>query len=181
MIAKRSPKSSVVHVVALIWLTCATAAGAAGPAASVSAGIVADRAPLREAPGTDATVVATLEARTPVNILQRQGAWLQVETGATHGWVRLLSVRTAAGSAAGDSGIGKLFAVATGQSTAGSVTTGVRGLDKESIRNAVPKPMELTKLEAWVASPNEADAFAHTAPVLNTQTVGYVAADGEPQ
>jgi hypothetical protein len=181
MIAKRSPKPSVMGLVTLVWLACAAAAGAAGPAVSVSAGTVVDRAPLREAPGTDAALVTTLDARTPVSILQRQGAWLQVETGGKRGWVRLLSVRTAAGSSAGDSGIGKLFAVATGQSTGNSVTTGVRGLDKESIRNAVPKPMELTKLEAWAASPNEADAFAHAVPVLNTQTVRYVAADGEPQ
>ncbi len=153
----------------------------AGAAFAASSGVIADRVPLRDAPNSDAATIANLEAQTRVVILQRKGAWLQVEIGSQRGWVRLLSVRTAVSDTAGDSGLGKVFAVATGQSTGSSVTTGVRGLDKESIRNAAPNPAELSKLDAWVVTAVDAGTFAQTAPALRAQTMTYVGANGESQ
>ncbi len=141
-------------------------------------------APLLASPNADATAVAQLPEQAQLRILNRQGAWLQVKllSGSTAtGWVKLLAVRTAPGSGAGDSGVGALFNVARSGSTGSAVATGVRGLSKVQVQNAVPNFNELAKLNAFTTSAAEADAFAAATPPLRAQAVPYVNADGGAQ
>lgn len=140
---------------------------------------------LLQSPNSDATALAQLPEQAQLRILNRQGAWLQVKpvggsTTAT-GWVKLLSVRTAPGSGAGDTGVGALFNVARSGSTGSAVATGVRGLSKVQVQNAVPNFNELAKLNGFTTSAADANAFAATPPPLRAQQVTYVNADGGAQ
>ena len=116
---------------------------------------------LKRAPATDAPTVAELAEATRVEALARRGGWTRIQAPAGEGWVKMLVLRY--GSAAprqGDSGLTQIFnAVRTGSSGT-QVTTGVRGLDAETIANAGPNAAELEKLQGYAASPDAAAAFA---------------------
>ena len=49
---------------------------------------------VKDKPFLDADTLATLPEKTTVEILTRQGAWMQIKTAdAKQGWIRMLSVR----------------------------------------------------------------------------------------
>jgi hypothetical protein len=130
--------------------------------------------PLQKLPASDAATLAQLPEQTAVRILNRQGAWLQVKTEQGQGWVKLLAVRTAPGSGAGASGVGALFNVARSGASGSAVATGVRGLSKVQVQNAVPDFAELAKLNAYTVSSAQAEAFAQSRPPLHAQSVPYL-------
>ena len=132
-------------------------------------------------PFSDAATVATLAEKAPVRILARQGGWMRVESGAASGWVRMLSVRTggAEGLQSGDSGVKELFNVARTGRSGTAVATGVRGLDREQIRNAQPNPAELQKMGGYSASAGEAEQFAARAG-LAQHAVDYLQPPAAP-
>jgi hypothetical protein len=168
-----------------VAVTVAVSLGAAMLARAAETGTLIRASALLQSPSSDAPAMAQLPDQTQLRILNRQGAWLQVApvnagSGAS-GWVKLLSVRTAAGSGAGDSGVGALFNVARSGSTGSAVATGVRGLSKVQVQNAVPNFAELSKLDAFLSSPADAQAFAQTPPPLQSQAIPYVKADGSAQ
>src|SRR5438105_1149229 len=105
---------------------------------------------------------------------------MKVESQAASGWVRMLSIRMASTgeSASGDSGIKSLFNVARTGSSGTAVATGVRGLDKEQIKNARPNPAELEKLSGFRAAKGEAERFAGGKPALKPQSVEYLPTSG---
>jgi len=116
---------------------------------------------LRREPFTDAEAVSTLAANTPVQLLLRQGAWVQVQAGEVQGWLRLLSLRTAVPAAAtGASGLQQALNVARTGASGNTVATGVRGLSKEDISKAAPNPAELEKLGRFAADETLARSFA---------------------
>lgn len=151
---------------------------ALGPAQLLAqeAGVAVRQTEVKKEPFSDAETVETLSEQAQVQILKRQGGWLQVRSGAATGWVRMLAIRVGAGqSRSGDSGIKSLFNVARTGASGSTVSTGVRGLDKEQIRNASPNPAELAKLSGYAASRADAEHFASTGPELKHQTIEYLA------
>lgn len=152
------------------------------PLAAQQAGYTARAVELKRQPQSDAEVLASLPAQTPIGVLSRQGAWMQVQAGAQTGWLRLLSVRMGAAGMArkGESGWTKMFNVARSGSSGAVTTTGVRGLGKDDIANARPNPAELAKLDAYMASEADARALANQAP-LKARAVPYVSASGSPE
>jgi hypothetical protein len=151
------------------------------------AGTVIRDTPLQQGPASQAQVIAQLHAQTPVRILARQGAWLQVKwtqgkgdsaPASMNGWVRLLAVRTAPGSAAGDSGVTQAFNLSRTGATGSAVATGVRGLSKGDVQNAVPNFAEAAKLDGYAATAADAQAFAQSAPSLRARNVPYVNSRG---
>jgi hypothetical protein len=152
---------------------------AAGAALAAETGVLVRASDLKKEPFFDAANVSSLPEQARVEVLKRQGGWTQVKTdsGAT-GWVRMLSLRMgdAAPARQGSSGFSQLFNVARTGSSGNTVTTGVRGLDKEQIKNAVPNPAELAKLDAFRMSRADAEKFAGGNPVLSPQKIDYVAA-----
>lgn len=138
---------------------------------------------LKSEPARSASTLAELPARTALTQLARKGAWVQVRHGEQTGWVRLLVVRPGAPGEErrGESGLLKLFNVARSGSSGAVATTGVRGLDKEQIKNATPNPTELAKLDAYLATEADARQFAKDKPALSTATVPYLAGDGTVQ
>lgn len=154
-------------------MTMAALLFAAGAAAAES-GVLARASELKLEPFSDAATVQELPAAATVDVLKRQGAWMQVRAGDKTGWVRLLSVRMAAGGArSGESGLAKAANVALSGSSGTAVATGVRGLDKEQIANATPNPAEAAKLEGYAAGEGKARSFAQAGP-LAEQTIPYL-------
>jgi len=129
---------------------------------------------VKKEPFSDAQTVGTLEEKAQVRVLGRQGGWAQVESGALSGWVRMLSIRTNSGQSSMVSGLKSLFNVARTGSSGTTVTTGVRGLDKEQIQNAKPNPEELKKLAALAATKPDAERFAAGSPQLKNQAIEYL-------
>ncbi|MDH4173487.1 MAG: SH3 domain-containing protein [Betaproteobacteria bacterium] len=120
-------------------------------------------ADLRASPASDAAVVAPLAVNAKVEALERRGGWTRVRAeGGTEGWVRMLVLRYAGTGEAkqGDSGIVQLLNVARTGTSGTQVTTGVRGLDPEQLKNARPNAAELKRMQGYRASPDAAAAFA---------------------
>lgn len=155
------------------WIAVLLAAFASGAWAAES-GVLAKAGDLKQEPFVDAATVVQLPAAAPLEVLARQGAWMKVSSGGQTGWVRLLSVRLAAGPAkAGESGLAKAANVALSGSSGTAVATGVRGLDKEQIANASPNPAEAAKLESYAAAQDKVRSFAKAGP-LSEQNVPYL-------
>jgi Bacterial SH3 domain len=130
---------------------------------------------LRQAPATDAAVLAPLAESAKVETLERKGGWTRVRAeGGAEGWVRMLLLRYAgAGEVkSGDSGLVQLLNVARSGSSGTQVTTGVRGLDAEQIAKAKPNEAELKKLQGYAASAEAAADFA-AGGKLQAQKVAY--------
>lgn len=161
----------------LLMLLCALPQIAAAETAQVLRDVE-----LKKEPYADAESLTTLSANSPVQITQRQGAWLQVQTGEHQGWLRLLAVRgTAAAKTGGAGGLNQAINVARSGSSGTSVATGVRGLSKEEIQAAQPNTAELERMQRYAQSDEQARAFAGQAPALAAVELRYLNEAGEPQ
>ena len=151
-----------------LWLglACATAAGA-------EKALVIRPADLLAQPFIDAAKVGPVAANQQVDVLSRQGAWVNVSAGGHSGWVRALNLRLegAAGSGgparpqqAGERpSVGSLSNPASlfrTNSSGRTVTTGVKGLDEENIRNASVDPAQVQSLAALATTADDARAMA---------------------
>ncbi|HUL93608.1 MAG TPA: SH3 domain-containing protein [Burkholderiales bacterium] len=146
----------------------------AGPAIAQETGFAVRQTDVKKEPYSDAETVGTLAEKSQVKVLARQGGWAQIDSGTLAGWVRMLSIRMNSGQSGFASGLKSLFSVARTGSSGTTVTTGVRGLDKEQIQNAKPNPEELKKLAGFAASRGEAEKFAAGNPQLNNQKIDYL-------
>jgi len=129
---------------------------------------------LKKEPASDADTVAKLAENANVEALERKGGWTRVKAADGEGWVRMLSLRYGASTAAkpGATGVNQLFNVARTGTSGTQVTTGVRGLDAEQIVNAQPNPNELAKLQNFAAERSAAEGFAAQGK-LAAQSVEY--------
>ena len=135
---------------------------------------------LKAKPYSDADTLSMVPANSKVEILQRKASWMQVKAGAATGWVRMLSLRLGDGAQKrGDSGLAALFNVANTGSSGSTVTTGVRGLSEEQLKNTKPNPQELEAGHEYAVSKDEAKKFAQ-AGNLKAHSMNYLAApEGE--
>lgn len=119
---------------------------------------------LRTQPSATAAVAALASKGAAVDIVTRQGGWLQVQTARSKGWVRLLSVRIGQGGSGG-AGLGDVVGVATRQSNPSRVVSvaGVRGLSEEELKHAQFSPEELARLDKHAVTPSQARAHASKA------------------
>jgi uncharacterized protein YgiM (DUF1202 family) len=148
----------------------------AAPALAQETGYAVRETEIKKEPYSDAQTVGTLAEKAQVKVLDRQNGWMQIESGTQSGWVRMLSIRMDSGSSGFVSGLKSLFSVARTGSSGRTVTTGVRGLDKEDIKNAKPNPEEVKKLAGFAASKGDAEKFAAGSPQLKTQKIDYLPA-----
>jgi uncharacterized protein YgiM (DUF1202 family) len=144
------------------------------PAAAQETGFAVRETEVKKEPYTDAQTVGTLAEKAQVKVLARQNGWMQVESGMLAGWVRMLAIRMDSGQSSFASGLKSLFSVARTGSSGRTVTTGVRGLDKEQIKNAKPNPEELKKLAGFAATKGDAEQFAAGNPRLANQNIDYL-------
>ncbi len=116
-------------------------------------------------PFIDAAKVAPVAAGQPVVIVQRRGGWVNVQANGKTGWLRALNLRLepVAGAGAGRPAPNALSRSASWLRTGSSgrtVTTGVKGLDEEKIRNAVVDPVQLAQLASLAVTESAARATA---------------------
>jgi hypothetical protein len=131
-----------------------------------------DEAMLAKPRATSASV-GRMAKGSSVEIVAKQGGWLQVKSGKTVGWVRLLSVR--AGSGGGDDGLAGVAGVAgavTQKSDPSRVVAvaGVRGLNEEDLKGAKFNAEEIARLDRYAVSRAQATTFAERSG-LKTQNV----------
>ena len=126
---------------------------------------------LRAEPFADAKSVGSLAKNESVEILAKKGAWLQVKSKKTTGWVRLLSVKRGAAS---NSGSG-LSDIASGRTGTGKVvsTTGIRGLSAEELKAAKFNEDEMKKMESYQTSASDAQSYA-AAGGLSANKMAYL-------
>ncbi len=130
---------------------------------------------LREAPDADAKVLQTLPDKSPVQLVERRGAWSQVKAGAATGWVRMMHLRgsvvvSGTDTTAGGGTLSGFNRLLGGNRTDNNVrsrnaTLGVRGLSAEELKTASPNAQELAKMVANRANRPVAEKFAKEAPV----------------
>lgn len=116
---------------------------------------------LKAEPFRDAQTLATLASGDKVDILGKDGGWLQVNSAKGKGWVRMLSIRKGdARKGSGDAG--GLLGLASGRAGTGKVvaTTGIRGLNEEELKSAKFNGEELKRAESYTSSKPEAARFA---------------------
>ncbi len=129
---------------------------------------------LKAKPYSDAQTLTTLPPRSKVEVLARQSSWTQVKSASFSGWVKMLSLRMDTGQTRrGDSGLGALFNVASTGRSGSTVTTGIRGLSEEQLKNTKPNPQELQAAKRYAVSRDEAQRFAAEGK-LRAQSVDYL-------
>lgn len=152
---------------ALIMLLSAVRADAA------EKGVVIRAADLKAQPFLDAATSAAVAANQSVTITRRQGGWVLVESNGKTGWLRMLNVRTEGGGAAKPKSSGLAASLFHTGSSGKTVTTGVKGIGEEDIRNASPNPAQVAALATLAVDPAEATAKARQSG-LKENTVAYL-------
>ncbi len=135
---------------------------------------------LMQKPFSDAKTLATLPARTNLQILGRQGGWMRVKASGKTGWIRMLNVRVGMAPAAGRTSAKDVAALATGRSGSGNIvaTSGIRGLSEEELKSAKGNPEELKKMSQFTATENAASDYAQRTK-LKQHSLNYLPTPGE--
>ncbi len=130
---------------------------------------------LKAKPFSDAETLASLPSQSKVEVLQRQASWTQVKSGSAKGWVKMLSLQleSNAQNKQGDNGLRTLFNVASTGRSGSTVTTGVRGLSEEQLKNAEPNPQALRAAKRYAVNSEEAQRFAAQGK-LQAQSIDYL-------
>jgi hypothetical protein len=155
-----SMKLVQVGAVALLWTLMASAlAGEAGVA------LKADD--IRAEPFGDAKLVGKLAANDKVDIMGKNGGWLQVKSAKGAGWVRMLSIRKGDAKKGANEAAG-LLSMASGRAGTGKVvaTTGIRGLNEEELKAAQFNEAEVRLAESYAVSKEQAQQFATEGKLL---------------
>lgn len=157
----------LVNLLLFISITCSILAFAGEAGTALKADV------LRAEPFADAKSVGNLTKNDMVDILTKKGAWLQVKSKKTTGWVRLLSVKR--GGVSKSNSVSGLASVVSGRAGSGKVvsTTGIRGLSAEELKAAKFNDTEIKKLESNQVSADEAKQFAHSGG-LNSAPIAYL-------
>lgn len=127
---------------------------------------------MNDGPYSDANPVSNVPVNTDVTILTRQGGWYKVRlsTGQV-GWLPMTNLRLGnpgggtatpknSSSSGGLQGFFSLFESGRSGASGTTATTGVRGLNTGDIAHAKPDPAAVTELDQWMATPDDARAFA---------------------
>lgn len=130
---------------------------------------------MKAKPFTDAQTLTVLPMRSRVEVLARKSGWTQVKSAAFTGWVKMLSLQLETGGQGkrGDNGLNALFNVASTGRSGSTVTTGIRGLSEEQLKNAKPDPQALQSAKRFAAGSEEARRFAAEGK-LDAHSVGYM-------
>lgn len=133
---------------------------------------------IRFEPFSDAKVTGSLNRGDSIEILGKKGAWLQVKSKSTSGWVRLLSVKR--GNSSTSNQMGGVLSAASGRAGTGQVvsTTGIRGLSAEDLKSASFNEAEVKTLEGYTQSPEQGRQFANAAKLKTVSFANLTAAKG---
>jgi uncharacterized protein YraI len=117
---------------------------------------------LRAEPFADAKTISTIKRGERLEIIKKQGAWLQVKSSKKTGWLRLLAVKRSAPTTTGSSA--NVLKQASGRTGTGQIvsTTGIRGLSEEELKAATFNESEIKQLESYTLNAAEGKKFAAT-------------------
>ena len=131
---------------------------------------------LKKDPYLDASTVNALPVKTAVTVLKRQGAWVNVKSTSSTGWLKMTTIKLTDGTTgakkSSDSGLGSLFNLGRRSRTASNgvtVTTGIRGLSEEELKNAQPNPQAVDKMDGFAESKITGEKFAKQVQLKNQQ------------
>ena len=160
----------------VLWKVCLLAC-LIGGAHAAETGYTLKATEVKDKPFLDASTLLNLPEKTIVEIVTRQGAWMQIKTAdAKQGWVRMLSVRLGKPDQKAQSGGNLLSALGIGSrprpATTSRVTTGVRGFSEEDLANAKPDAGELEQMKSYAVTSEEATKRAASGK-LSARTVAY--------
>lgn len=147
------------------------------PAAAAEQAALIRAGELKAKPFIDAPTSDKLAAKQAVTIVGRQGGWAQVQANGKTGWVRTLNLRLQAASGAPSGNRSAAASLLRTGSSGKTVTTGVKGVDEEDIRNAAPNMAEVGKLAALAVDPSEAAENARKSG-LSEHDVSYLKEGG---
>lgn len=165
----------------LCGLVLSVASLLAVPAWAQDTGFTLRETDVRAKPFLDAELLTKLPEKTPVTVLTRQGGWMQVRTGETQGWVRMLSLRLGnPDPKKNDTTFLAAITRSSRPSASPTVTTGVRGFSEEDLKAAKPSPEEVARMETFAVPPAGAAQFAAFGKLV-AKPVPYVKADGKPE
>lgn len=141
--------------------------------AATEAGSAIKAEEIKAEPFRDAKALGTLKPGDPVQIVKRDGAWLQI-TSPKKGWVKMLSIRKG-GAAATGATLSGVAALASGRAGTGKIvsTTGIRGLNEEELKNAKFNEKEVKAVESYSVSKGDAEKFASVGK-LKARKVPYL-------
>jgi hypothetical protein len=129
---------------------------------------------LKAKPYTDAQTLTTLPPRTRVEVLSRQASWTQVKSTSFSGWVKMLSLQLESNvQKRSDNGLRSLFNVASTGRSSSTVTTGIRGLSEEQLKNTKPNPQALEAAKRYAVTREAAQRYAAEGK-LHAQSVDYL-------
>lgn len=116
---------------------------------------------LRSEARVESAAVASLPAGSSGEALARQGAWVQIRSGAVTGWLYSFNVRFGAAAGSGD-GAGSVLGRVFGPRQRVSVTStiGIRGLDEEDLKQARFDGAQLQLLDSYAATREQAESHA---------------------
>ena len=149
------------------WLLLALLLPAMSIAAELGSALKADT--LRTEPYSDAKTIGSIAKNETVEILAKKGAWLQIKTQKSTGWVRIFSVKR--GTASNTNQAKGVYDVASGRASTGKVisTTGIRGLSAEELKAAKFNEEEMKKLENFAVSAEDSQKFAKAGGLKTVQ------------
>jgi hypothetical protein len=148
--------------------------------ALVAPGVIAEPAitiravELKAKAASDAKTIASLPTNTTVDLIKREGAWVELKSGKDRGWaklfdIRLASAQTAPSKSSSNTAFSDTVGLLSGARGA-SVTTGVRGLDEDMLKRAVPNEQQYNLLVSYASTKQQAQAFGK-AGHLESRTV----------
>jgi hypothetical protein len=165
-----------------LWLWLVPALLFAGVAAGET-GYTLQQTDLKAKPFLDSDTLTKLSEKTEVEIVLRQGPWMQVKTKTKQlGYVRMLQLRLGSAQTANDSGGWVAVLGSTRQAssnTSATMTGGVRGFSEEELQASKPNKAEYDKMKTFAAAPDQANAHAAEAKLV-ARSVPYYGEDGKP-
>jgi len=164
---------------AALIAACMLPAFYASAALAAETGTALKNDTIRKEPFADAKSAGSFTRGENLEILKKQGAWLQVKTKKSTGWVRLLSVKRGT-SAAGSQSAG-ILAAASGRAGTGQVvsTTGVRGLSEQELKAAKFNETEIKTMESYTLSADDGRNFANAGKLKPIAFANLKAAKGD--
>lgn len=137
----------------ILALLAPPALAATEPGSAIKADVI------KAEPFRDAKALGVLKIGDQVQIVKRDGAWLQIASP-KKGWVKVLSIKKG-GTAASGATLTGVAALASGRAGTGKIvsTTGIRGLNEEDLKNAKFNEKEVKCAESYTVSKVDADKF----------------------
>ena len=122
--------------------------------------------PLYAEPRIEAAQVVQLKAGASGEVIGKQGAWLNLKTAGSGGWllsfnVRFPSQQAGAGDSSAGSTAGRLFGPP--RSVSVTSTIGIRGLEEEDLKQASFSADQMKLLDGYVVSKEAAERGARAA------------------